>query len=144
MHAPLVLRFGAALLVAVGLVGCDGASFGGEPRVGWREFIVTVENLSPRPATLVVAEDRSPIGPPTGTAEPGVVPPGATVDVTLGIPPGRGWAIFVNPGDPSMGPLVIAHDVPQVATGRMPFKVHIDLRGQVSASGDFGPGWFGN
>ena len=144
MHIS-VIRFVVAILAVVALAGCDDASLGGRPLAGWRQFIVTVENRSPRPATLVVAEDRLPIEEPTGTAEPGVVPPGATMDVTLGIPPGQGWAIFVNPGDPGNGPLVTAHDVPpQAANGRMPFKVHIDQLGQVSASGNFGPGWFGH
>jgi len=144
MRTRLVIRFVAAILIAVGLARCDNASFIGQARAGWRQFIVTVENQSPRPARLVVAEDRSPIGEPTGTAEPGVVAPGVTVDVNLGIPPGQGWAIFVNPGDPGMGPLVTAHDVPPGAIGRMPFKVQIDLRGQVSAAVEAGPGWFGN
>ena len=144
MPTPLAIRLIAAILVGVGLAGCDNAGFVSQPRAGWRQFIVTVENQSPRPATLAVAANRSPMERPTGTAEPGVVPPGVTMDVTLDVPPGQGWAIFVNPGDPGMGPLVTAHDVPPGAIGRMPFKVQIDLRGQVSAAVDAGPGWFGN
>jgi hypothetical protein len=142
MHTRVVLRFVAAIFVAVGLAGCDNAGFVSQPRAGWRQFIVTVENQSPRPATLAVAANRSPMERPTGTAEPGVVPPGVTMDVTLDVPPGQGWAIFVNPTEPQMGPLVRAHDVPPDASGRMPITVHIDIHGNVSAEGPVPPGWF--
>ena len=46
------------------------------------------------------------------------VAPGETVDVTFTVPPGEGWAIFVNPG-PQLGPLILAIDVPPDASGRL-------------------------
>ena len=84
------------------------------------------------------------MGKMVGTAEPGVVPPGATVDVAFGLPPEPGWAIFINPG-PAQGPIVTSSDVPIGASGRAPLSLHVDGAGQVSASsqGDT-PGWMGN
>jgi hypothetical protein len=82
---------------------------------------------------------------PLGTAEPDVVPAGVTMDVTFGVPPGQEWVIFVNPEVVENGGLVGARDVPEGASGRMPFTFHIDEDGQVSALGGLiGPGWFGN
>ena len=95
---------------------------------GGRRWVVTVENQSPRPAQLFVAEDRSPMGRVVGTANPSIVPPGATVDVVFGVPQGGMWAIFVNPG-PNIGALVVAPDVPREATGKMPFKIVVNADG---------------
>ena len=71
---------------------------------GGRVWVLEVVNRSARPATLVVAADDRVIGETVGTATPSVVPPGATVRVAFGVPPGRGWAIFVNAG-PERGAL---------------------------------------
>jgi hypothetical protein len=126
MSTARFLRILIALLVVIAASGCDY-----EPPVplGGRRWVLPVTNHSPRPATLIVAED-GPFGAgrAVGTVTPSVVLPGATVEVTFGVPPGTGWAIFVNPG-PNMGPLLLPSDLPE-ATG-----IEIDREGN--------PGWMG-
>ena len=82
---------------------------------GGRLWTVKVVNRSPRPATLVVADETEAgdAGPLVGTVTPSVVPPGATVKVTFALPAkgSTGWAIFVNPG-PDTGPLLTWTDAP--------------------------------
>ena len=63
-----------------------------------------------------------------GTTTPSVVLPGATVEVIFGVPPGTGWAIFVNPG-PNMGPLILPNDLPEA------IGIEIDREGN--------PSWMG-
>ena len=119
-----------ATLVAVMLAGCFGS---GLP-AGWRQLIITVANHSSQPATLVVGDDRPGMGGPArpvGTVDPGVVPAKVTMDVLFGIPPGSGWAIFVNPS-PEYGPLIRAADVPENAAGRQPFTISIGEGGTMS------------
>ncbi|MEZ0240572.1 MAG: hypothetical protein ACAH65_07220, partial [Chloroflexota bacterium] len=78
-----------------------------------------------------------------GSAIPDVVPPGATQDVVFTVPPGGGWAIFVNPG-PELGPLITSSDVPGGASGRLPVKIGVDANGWPYAQTPGAPGWFGN
>jgi hypothetical protein len=65
--------------------------------------------------------------------------------VTFDVPPGGGWAIFVNPR-PDVGPSIIAADVPQGATGKMPFTIEIRANGEAVTNfpGPALRGWFGN
>lgn len=128
MPTTQVNKFAAAVLTAATLAGCDVAGIEAGIAPAGRVWVVTVENRSPRPALLLVAEDTGPAGRVVGNVNPGVVPAGVTADVTFGIPSGKGWAIWVNRG-PNTGPLVTAHDVPENATGRMPFKIIIDADG---------------
>lgn len=95
---------------------------------GGRLWTVTVVNKSPRPATLVVAEETEAglAGRMVGTVTPSVVPAGATRDVTFALPPGEGWAIFVNPG-PNTGALLIWAEVP--------------LAGEIRITADGNAGW---
>lgn len=111
---------------------------------GSREWRIIVENLDAAPARLMVAEDEAPIGELVGTAEPATVAPGATQEVVFTVPPGDGWAIFVNPS-PLNGPLILARDVPADVTGALPLKIGIGADGQifVESPGDLGPGWMG-
>ncbi len=111
---------------------------------GTREWRITVENLDAAPARLMVAEDESPIGELVGTAEPATVPPGATQEVVFTVPPGDGWAIFVNPS-PLNGPLILASDVPADVTGALPLGIGIGADGLVFLryDGNLGPGWMG-
>jgi hypothetical protein len=120
-------RIATAVLVAVTVVGCFRSAL----PAGWRQLIVTVENQSAQPATLLVAEDGPVMGPPVGTADPGVVPAGVTMDVVFGIPPGAQWAIFVNPV-PERGALLGAADVDENAVGRQPFTILIGESGSPS------------
>lgn len=128
MPTSYIIRFAATILVVIALTGCDvlGVVPGVPP--GGRAWVVTVTNKSPRPATLVVAEETGmgTAGRMVGTANPSVVAAGATVDVTFGLPAGFGWAIFVNPR-PDMGPLLLPSDV-SLAIG-----IEIDVNGN--------PGW---
>ena len=137
----------AAILLAALFGGCDMATDLLPPAVppGGRLLIVTVENHSPRPATLVVAADNSGPIQAVGTANPNSVPAVSSVEVRFVIPAGSGWAIFVNPG-PDRGPLVTASDIPQNATGEMPFTIGISADGSPFAQvpGPAEPGWFGN
>ena len=114
------------------------------PEPGARRWIITVENLSAQPAALFVAEDESPMGRSVGTVVPNSVPAGATQDVVFTVPPGLGWAIFVNPG-PNLGPLIIAQDVPPGVSGKLPITIGIGPDGSPFSSmpGQL-PGWFGN
>lgn len=111
---------------------------------GHRRWVITVENQSAAPARLMVAEDDVRIGDPVGTAQPANVPPGMTIDVTFVVPPGEGWAIFVNPSA-TRGPLLLPMDVPPDFSGKLPveFLVRPDGDPQMSHAGDLGPGWFG-
>ncbi len=134
-------RLAAVLAVVVVLAACSYLDPVLKP--GFRQIVMTVENPSLRPATLFVAKDEQPMGAVVGTATPGTVPPGATMDVTFGIPPEPGWAIFVNPG-PERGPMFTEHDVPPDAAGRAPFTIMIGEQGDVSARTDGdAPGWMG-
>ena len=134
-------RSAAAVAVVVLLAACSYVDPVLKP--GWRHIVMTVENDSPRPATLFVAKDEQPMGELLGTAMPGTVPPGTTMDVTFGLPPEPGWAIFVNPV-PQRDPMFGEHDVPRDASGRAPFKIMISVQGEVSAQGErVTPGWMG-
>lgn len=133
--ATAAFRFVAVLLVAFALVGCKD---------GPRNLVVRVENASPWPATLMVGELAPVRGGPVGTAFPDVVAPGATADVTFGVPAGRNWAIFVNPG-PRQEPLVTATDVPPDAAGEMPFSLGVAEDGALVVMRELDvPGWFGH
>ena len=113
------------------------------PEPGARRWIITVENSSAQPAALFVARDESPMGAAVGTAVPNTVLAGATRDVVFTVPPGQGWAIFVNPG-PNLGPLILAQDVPLGASGDLPLTIGIGPDGSPSVSVPNQPGWFGN
>lgn len=111
---------------------------------GARQWIITVENMSRKPANLFVAEDLGQMGQSVGIADPSMVPAGATQDVVFSVPPGQGWAIFVNPG-PKMGPLILAQDVPPEAAGSLPIRIGIGPDGSPYSSMQRQlPGWFGN
>jgi hypothetical protein len=146
MSRPGLVPSVAAVVLAVAVAACSVT----DPllRPGWRHVVMSVTNSSARPAVIVVAEDGgnggAAAGKIVGTAEPGVVPPGATVDVAFGLPPEQGWAIFINPSQ-SQGPIVTQYDVPIGASGRAPLSLQVDSAGQVGAlmAGDT-PGWMGN
>ena len=107
---------------------------------GSRQLVVSVANASERRALLFVAEDEDTLGELVGTAAPAMVPAGMTSDVVFTVPPGEGWAIFVNPTI-TTGPMATAHDIPADASGRMPFKIRI-VEGERLIEGP-PPGWFG-
>jgi hypothetical protein len=98
---------------------------------GGRLWTTTVINNSPRPATLLVAEDDGSggIGALVGTATPTVVPANTTVKVTFALPPVEtiGWAIFVNPGTSKGGDVLTRRDVPAY--------------GELRIEADGTPGW---
>jgi hypothetical protein len=137
-------HFLAVCAVVVLLGAC--ASLDPILKPGFRHIVMTVENTSNRPAILVVAKDEQPMGAVVGTTTPGTVPPGMTVDVTFGLPPEPGWAIFVNPG-PEHGPLFGEQDVPPQASGRAPFTITVAGDGTnigASSTQRDTPGWMGN
>lgn len=137
------------MVVGMGLVltSCGTGLIPGDPAIpaGARQWIITVQNLSAAPVTLLVAEDTMPVGELVGTADPARVPPKTTMDVTFTVPPGQTWAIFVNPS-PERGPLILASDVPPHATGRLPVSIGVGVDGEPFASlpEGAGPGWFGD
>lgn len=116
---------------------------GPAPGPGSREWIVNVENQSTREAHLFVAEDTGSLGELVGTAMPASIPAGATGRVVFTVPAGSGWAIFVNPS-PSMGPLILAQDVPMDASGFLPIAIMVQPGGTAVVSVPPAPGWFGN
>jgi hypothetical protein len=136
----------ASFAVVCAVAGCGflNPNPDATPESGTRRWIITVENLSGQPARLFVAEDLAAMGRSVGTAVPSTVPAGVTQDVVFTVPPGQGWAIFVNPG-PNRGPLILARDVPPNARGVLGVTIQITQDGSpnVSAPGA-GPGWFGN
>ncbi|HEY6569664.1 MAG TPA: hypothetical protein VIZ22_05210 [Candidatus Limnocylindrales bacterium] len=138
-----VLRIVGALAIASWVAGCGVVDLATPLPPGSRRWVITVENQSDRPAIVEVAEDAGQEGPIVGTVSPNPIPAGATVDVMFGIPPGRGWAIFVNPG-PDRGPLITSSDVPPVAQGKLPVKIVIGSDGSPGAQVPSLPGWFGN
>ena len=83
------------------------------------------------------------MGDSVGTAVPDQVTPGATEVVTFTVPPGEGWAVFVNPSA-SMGPLILASDVPRDAAGALPLEIVVSPDGAPTVSVPNEPGWFGN
>jgi hypothetical protein len=129
------------------LAGCGTGLLPGDPArpAGGREWVITVTNNSNEPAILAVAEDVPNMGALVGTAQPSSVPPRTTQDVVFTVPPGDGWAIFVNPS-PERGPLIISQDVPPNVSGRLPITIDIGPNGDPGAAmpGNLGPGWFGN
>lgn len=127
--------------IAAPLVGCGALAPILEP--GSREWIVTVQNDSNRPAVLTVAEDRGTPGRVVGSVEPASVPPRTSMEVAIRVPPGEGWAVFVNPG-PNLGPLILAQDVPPNAAGDLPLTIFVAEDGSPSVSVPGEPGWFGN
>lgn len=143
------MRYGRGLIIATLVLVCAGCGMGLIPGdrampPGSREWVMTVQNDSNAPAVLSVAEDTVPVGDAVGTARPGNVPPNSSQDVVFTVPPGEGWAIFVNPS-PERGPLIIAQDVPPEVSGRLPITIFIGPNGEPSAGteGHLGPGWFG-
>ena len=111
---------------------------------GSRVWIIPVQNTSPRPALVAVAEDRSPMGDLVGTAQPAAIPAGQTVDVTFTVPSDRAdWAVFVNPG-PNLGALITAADVPPGVSGRLPLTILVDAQGNPGVTVPNEPGWSGN
>lgn len=143
--APIALRLlGTTALVLA--IGCE-ANVLLPDRVlpaGWRVWVINVENMSDQPARLVVAEDVPPIGEVVGLADPAQVPPQTTMDVRFEVPPGEGWAIFVNPG-PERGPLLLARDVPADVAGDLPLLISIAPNGDpgTTVPVNLGPGWMG-
>jgi hypothetical protein len=135
----------AAMLVLA--TGCGTGILPGDPMLesGSRQWIIPVQNESAREAVLLIAEDAPFMGDAVGRVEPSTVPPNTTQDVVFTVPPGDGWAIFVNPG-PDRGSLIGALDVPPHAEGRLPVTIIIAPNGDPGAaiSADAGPGWFGN
>ncbi len=132
----------ASALFALSLIGCSAL-----PPVlqGQRQWAVTVDNKSDRPATIYVGEDVN-FGDPNwrsvGTVSPSVVAPRTKARVVI-TPPALGhWAVFVNPG-PGRGPMLISQDAPPDFSGELPGIISIDGNGEpgFSAPGDMPPGW---
>ena len=131
----------AVSVTALVVVGC-GTSLDLLRPPGTRQWIIPVANGSNRPAMLFVARDGPAMGEAVGTADPATIPAGATRDVVFTVPPGDGWAIFVNP-TPTTGALIGARDVPPDRAGKLPLEISIDANGQPGVSAPAAPGWFG-
>jgi hypothetical protein len=110
---------------------------------GSRQLVVSVENESERRALLFVAQDEGTMGDLVGSAAPAMLAAGMTSNVVFTVPPGQGWAIFVNPTR-GTGPLVTVQDVPGDASGHVPFTIRIVDGLPMVAMPDMAPGWFGN
>ena len=104
---------------------------------GFRRLVILVDNTSRAPATLVVAEDGLPGGPPVGrrvgAAVPDSVPPGVRQDVVFTVPSGDRWVIFVNPRA-DRGGLIGAIDVPPDASGAIQVTISVAPNGEPSWS----------
>jgi hypothetical protein len=127
--AAMSARLGiVALLLAMLAAGCGQLP---SPLVVDRVWVVRVVNESQAPATLRIAEwlDERSAGPPLGRVNPDVVPAGATLAVTFGLPPGEGWWIFVNP-ESAPGPLVAPADLADTV------ELRIDQDGRLTGLSD--------
>jgi len=131
----------AAMLAS--LAACGVLDVAQPLQPGDRVWVITVTNDAALPAVLSVAEDTGAQGRIVGTADPPRVAPGASAEVRFTVPPGTGWAIFVNPG-PDTGPLILASDVPGGASGALPLDIHVARDGSPSVTAPGEPGWFGN
>ncbi len=89
-----------------------------------RSWTITVDNRSPNPAALFVADEDGDGLRLVGAVTPNVVPAGASVNVTFLFPPDGGW-IYVNPRPGEGGALVNADDI------GIPGKVVVTADGQV-------------
>ena len=136
------MRYVAVIAIVGILTACAGIF---EPALpaGSRELLISVENQSAQPARLFVAEDEFPMGEAVGTAVPDTIAPGATERVTLTLPPGQNWAIFVNPTE-EVGALIHWADVPPDAGGAVPLTITVQRNGLPTVAVSDGPGWFGN
>jgi hypothetical protein len=130
-------------LAAIMTISACGFTVLGDAVPGGRTWVVTVNNRSAQPAAIFVAEDESPMGALVGRVDPNQVPALAVVDVTITVPPGRGWAVFVNPG-PNLGALIGAGDVPPAAVGKLPITIEVGETGEPSVTVPAAPGWFGD
>jgi hypothetical protein len=82
------------MLVALTITGCTMLVPNERLEPGWRRFNVAVDTIgTDRPAILLVANDS---GQVVGRAMPNVVAPHKHEQVTLDVPPGRSWRIFLN------------------------------------------------
>lgn len=145
------------LVVVVTITGCSMLMPDPEPLAGGRRWVITVDNQSAQPASLLVAVDGAPgpgtnIGPTVGRASPSTVPPHAVMEVTFDVPAGafraptgETFAIFVNPDQAGMGPLILGTDVPPDAAGTLPIEIIIQRDGTpvMKSTGDLPAGWFG-
>ena len=139
------IRWWPLIALAVFLSACGTGILPGEVAMpaGSRQWIINVDNQSAQDARLLVALDTMPVGERVGTANPPVVPPNTRLDVLFTVPPGQGWAIFVNPSA-ERGPLLLASDVPPDATGNLPVSFSIGPGGEPSMTAPGGrPGWMG-
>jgi len=125
------------------LAACGVLDVAQAPQPGGRVWVIPVTNDAALPAVLSVAEDTGAQGRIVGTADPPRVAPGASAEIRFTVPPGTGWAIFVNPG-PETGPLILASDVPGGASGALPLHIQVARDGSPSVSAPAEPGWFGN
>jgi hypothetical protein len=83
-------------LVVGGLVaGCQMIP---APLLGGDAIVMEVTNGSARLATLVVAEAGD-VRKIVGSADPAIVPSGATMKVRFIVPPTGNWAIWANGGE---------------------------------------------
>lgn len=106
--------------------------------VAGRQLIFPVTNNSDQPAFLLVGEDTMPVTRAVGAADPAVVPPRSKRMVVFTVPDTRTWAIFVNPGQPNVGALIIAQDVHR-CVGRVPIEIMVGGRGDAVWSSPGGP-----
>jgi hypothetical protein len=141
MRRHAVLAIGA---LVVGVTACGTDLLAPVPEPGSRQWIIGVTNQSGEEARLFLAEDAGTMGEAVGRVEPSIVPPQTEMDVVFTVPPGEGWAIFVNPG-PDDGPLVLAADVPAHEVGELPFLIIVSPDGVpgVLHQDEPRPGWFG-
>jgi hypothetical protein len=137
------IRLASLLLLLTATISRCGALEGeGILEPGSRRLVITVWNLSGQPAIVEVAQDGPTKGEIVGRVNPNPVPPGPT-DVSFDLPPGGGWAVWVNPG-PDRGPLFSSSDIPASASGKAPFTIQIEANGEASSSfSGPAPGWFG-
>jgi hypothetical protein len=79
-----------------------------------------------------------------GKAVPAEIPAREIREVSITVPAGMTWLIFVNPA-PDHGALIVAQDIPGRASGRLPIEIEVDASGRASVTVNTSePGWFGN
>jgi hypothetical protein len=135
-------------LVVVATTACGIDLWSPAPEPGSREWLIRVDNQSRQEARLVIAETHPGTGQTTGVTvgrvEPSIVPAMTSMDVTFTVPPGDGWAIFVNP-EQGHGPVIQAVEVPRDAVGELPISIGVfqDATPGMLIPADFDMDWFG-
>ncbi len=131
MRAPLILVATSFALTAAVAGACLPSRVPPPVAPVPPTIIVTVDNESPWPATIVVRRVSDPAV--VGLAEPSIIAPRSKAMVTLTVPRAEPWEVVANPVDPRNGGLFGSSDL-GTCRGELPIVIHIQADGNPSWS----------